>query len=179
MRRDDRVMMWNVSDRELASASPGTRVRVHCGFMAGTPEPGGAQARGAPASEQAAGSAKLEGSSWLGTTGAPGWRNRELDQLLELFELRSLGDGMRLAQIAPADAARLLDRELQRVALWALVAIALGWDTRRIGFANESAHPFEHEVAAILGFNSGHAREHLDAAEAKLREYERVLEQIS
>ncbi len=63
-----------------------------------------------------------------------------------------------------ADATARLDRELELVAGWALVAIAKGWDTRRIGYPNESAHPHEHEVAAILGMNTSFAVEHLAAA---------------
>ena len=54
-----------------------------------------------------------------------------------------------------------LDQELASVALWTLRAIAVGWDTRRIGYGNEGRHPFELEVAAILGLTAGHATDHL------------------
>ena len=52
----------------------------------------------------------------------------------------------------------------RRVALWALHAIAVGWDTRRIGYGNEGKHPYELEVAAILGMHAGHATEYVAAA---------------
>ena len=68
----------------------------------------------------------------------------------------------------PSAAARAhLDRELALVARWAFAAIADGWNTRRLGYGNESAHPHEHEVAAILGMNGGFATEHLAAARAE------------
>ena len=57
-----------------------------------------------------------------------------------------------------------LDRELETVALWTLRAITSGWDTRRIGYGNEGQHPYELEVAAILGMNHGHAKDHLASA---------------
>ncbi len=57
-----------------------------------------------------------------------------------------------------------IDRELEMVALWTLLAIASGWDTRRIGYGNEGQHPHELEVAAILGVNHGHAKDHLQLA---------------
>ncbi|MEO8707271.1 MAG: ATP-binding protein, partial [Kofleriaceae bacterium] len=68
-----------------------------------------------------------------------------------------------------------LDRELASVALWTLKAIAIGWDTRRIGYGNESKHPFELEVAAILGIASGHATDLLTAARTRLVEHEATI----
>ncbi|HEX7700578.1 MAG TPA: hypothetical protein VF403_07655, partial [Kofleriaceae bacterium] len=65
-----------------------------------------------------------------------------------------------------------LDRELRRVALWALHAIAVGWDTRRIGYGNEGQHPYELEVAAILGIHDGHATEYVAAAVERISEHE-------
>jgi hypothetical protein len=65
-----------------------------------------------------------------------------------------------------------LDRELRGVMLWALCAIADAWDTRRLGYGNESQHPYELEVAAILGMNQGFAVDHLAAARQHLAEHE-------
>jgi hypothetical protein len=82
------------------------------------------------------------------------------------------------AAMAVADRAAAiaqLDRELRRVSLWALVAIANAWDSRRIGYGDEGRHPFEHEVAAILGCNGGHAEDHVAAARGRLVEHEREL----
>ena len=68
-----------------------------------------------------------------------------------------------------------LDRELRRVALWTLHAIAIGWDTRRIGYGNEGQHPYELEVAAILGMHAGHATEYVTAAAERVIEHEAAL----
>ncbi|MEO8550985.1 MAG: hypothetical protein ABI678_13460, partial [Kofleriaceae bacterium] len=68
-----------------------------------------------------------------------------------------------------------LDRELRRVALWTLRAIAVGWDTRRIGYGNEGQHPYELEVAAILGMHEGHATEYVTAAVDRIAEHEASL----
>src|SRR5262249_30868222 len=54
--------------------------------------------------------------------------------------------------------------ELRSVALWTLGAIAEAWDTRRLGYGNEGRHPFEHEVGAILGMNTGYAGDYVAAA---------------
>ncbi len=67
-------------------------------------------------------------------------------------------------RIAKDRARAQIDRELEMVALWTLLAIASGWDTRRIGYGNEGQHPHELEVAAILGVNHGHAKDHLQVA---------------
>ncbi len=69
-----------------------------------------------------------------------------------------------------------LDRELRRISLWALHAIAVGWDTRRIGYGNEGQHPYELEVAAILGMHGGHATEYVAAATERIAEHEASLE---
>ncbi len=81
--------------------------------------------------------------------------------------LRALEPRAHHEPLSLAHARAQLDRELALVARWAFVAIAVGWDTRRLGYGNESAHPHEHEVAAILGMNGGFAREHLAAARAE------------
>jgi len=68
-----------------------------------------------------------------------------------------------------------LDRELHGVALWTLRAIAGAWDSRRLGYGNEGKHPYELEVAAILGLNSGHAAEYVEAADERIIEHEAAL----
>ncbi len=65
----------------------------------------------------------------------------------------------------PRERARAaLDVELRLVAAWTYAAIARDWDSRRLGYANDSAHPHEHEVAAILGKNGGFATDFVAAA---------------
>ena len=88
------------------------------------------------------------------------------------FDLRALGRRPASAPVSAAAARRLLDEELRTVGLRALVAVARGWDTRRIGYPADSAHPYEMEVAAILGMNEGHAPEHLAAATERLAAHE-------
>jgi hypothetical protein len=68
-----------------------------------------------------------------------------------------------------------LDRELRGVALWTLGAIASAWDSRRLGYGDEGRHPFELEVAAILGENRGHAIDYVVAARDRLVEHERAI----
>jgi hypothetical protein len=94
--------------------------------------------------------------------------------VFNLYELKSLGPVIQETPSA-TDARQLLDTELETVGLRALVAVARGWDTRRIGFANESAHPYEQEVAAILGMNQGHAEQHLTAALERLARHEKTI----
>jgi hypothetical protein len=77
-----------------------------------------------------------------------------------------------LSPFVSASARRAVDAELQTVGLRALLAIATAWDTRRLGYADESANPFEHEVAALLGLNGGFATEHVVTARARLAEHE-------
>jgi ATPase family protein associated with various cellular activities (AAA) len=67
-----------------------------------------------------------------------------------------------------ADAVAQLDAELRVVLRRAVLAIAHGWNTRRLGYPNESSHPYEHEVAAILGINRGFAEDHVTVAEREL-----------
>ncbi|MFT3697054.1 MAG: ATP-binding protein [Kofleriaceae bacterium] len=77
--------------------------------------------------------------------------------------------------IAPRVVIEQLELELRRVALWALHAIAVGWDTRRIGYGNEGQHPYELEVAAILGLQAGHATEYVAAAAERCVEHDALL----
>ncbi len=79
------------------------------------------------------------------------------------------------SRVSEVDAIRELDREVRTVMLKTLRAIAHGWDTRRIGYGNEGHHPYEHEVAALVGMNRGFATEHVAAAEQALAEHEREL----
>jgi ATPase family associated with various cellular activities (AAA) len=84
------------------------------------------------------------------------------------FDLRCLSP---ITPVEPRDRAsslELLDTELRTTALWTLNAIARAWDTRRLGFGNEGNHPFEHEVAALLGMNAGFAEAYVGAANEHL-----------
>jgi hypothetical protein len=78
-------------------------------------------------------------------------------------------------QMPRAAALAELDRELRSVMLWTLRAIAGAWDTRRIGAGNEGAHPYEHEVTALVGMNAGFAQDHLAVARYALVEHEAAL----
>ena len=88
------------------------------------------------------------------------------------LELRALAPLAPVTPIERTAALELLDYELRSVALWTLRAIAEAWDSRRIGYGNEGHHPYEHEVAALLGMNRGFATEHLASALAHLAEHE-------
>ncbi len=68
-----------------------------------------------------------------------------------------------------------LDREIRSVTLWTLGAIARAWDSRRLGYGNEGAHPYEHEVAALVGMNGGFAMDYVEAARTSLADHERAL----
>jgi hypothetical protein len=59
--------------------------------------------------------------------------------------------------------------------LWTLRAISGAWDTRRLGYGNEGHHPYEHEVAALVGKNAGFAPDYLAAAGDALAEHEAAL----
>jgi len=75
-----------------------------------------------------------------------------------------------------AEALVELDREICSVIAWTLCAISMAWDTRRLGYGNEGHHPYEHEVAALVGKNAaGFAQDYLAAAEAALAEHEALL----
>ena len=78
--------------------------------------------------------------------------------------LRALEPRVRRAAVDRSLALAQLELELRRVQLDALAAIADGWDSRRIGYGNEGRHPYELEVAAILGLSNGHASDHIAAA---------------
>src|SRR5690606_8653864 len=107
---------------------------------------------------------------------------RRLDRTVEapvvhLFKLGGFGPPARRPDVTRHEAMRMLLGELRRVELRALLAIAHGWDSGRIAYANESRHPQELEAAAILSPETaaGRAREHLEMARAALAEHERVL----
>lgn len=107
---------------------------------------------------------------------------RRLDRTVEapvvhLFKLGGFGPPPRRPNLTRHEAMRMLLGELRRVELRALLAIAHGWDSGRIAYANESRHPQELEAAAILSPDSaaGRAREHVEMARAALAEHERVL----
>ena len=89
--------------------------------------------------------------------------------------LRALEPRDGASEIDRAQARRQLALELQRVALWSLAAIANAWDTRRIGYGNEGKHPFELEVAAILGLNQGFAGDYVATARELLTAHEAAI----
>ena len=75
-----------------------------------------------------------------------------------------------------AEALVELDREICLVIAWTLCAISTAWDTRRLGYGNEGQHPYEHEVAALVGKNAaGFAQDYLTAANVALAEHEALL----
>jgi hypothetical protein len=90
------------------------------------------------------------------------------------LDLAALAPVQRRSEVDRTTALELLDREMRTVALRTLVAISHAWDTRRIGYGNEGHHPFEHEVAALLGMNVGFAKQHVAAARAHLAAHEAV-----
>ena len=57
-----------------------------------------------------------------------------------------------------------LDVERALVLARLRASISYAWDTRRLGYANEGAHPFELEVNALLGTERGHAAELVEEA---------------
>jgi SpoVK/Ycf46/Vps4 family AAA+-type ATPase len=73
--------------------------------------------------------------------------------------------GVRLAR---PEALASLEIERGLILARGLLGIAKGWDTRRLGYANESGHPFELEVAALLGASQGHAESHVAEAQRRL-----------
>lgn len=91
------------------------------------------------------------------------------------LDLRALAP---LSTTTPLDrdaALARLELELRTVALRTLRAIALSWDSRRLGYGNEGHHPYEHEVSALLGMSRGFAEDHVASAEAALAEHEASL----
>ena len=63
----------------------------------------------------------------------------------------------------------MLELERDLILARVRVGIAEAWDSRRLGYANESSHPFELEVVALLGQGSGgHAEVHVAAARQQL-----------
>jgi hypothetical protein len=77
--------------------------------------------------------------------------------------------------IDPLRARAELERELRSVALWTLGAITEAWDSRRLGYGNEGRHPYELEVAAILGMGAGLAPEYVAAARDSLADHEAAI----
>jgi len=76
----------------------------------------------------------------------------------------------------PREAALVeIDREIRSVTLWTLQAISVAWDTRRLGYGDEGLHPYEHEVAALVGRNAGFAEDYVAAASEALAEHEAAL----
>ena len=93
--------------------------------------------------------------------------------LLEtLPRLQALAPRAAMTLIDRTESLSVLDQELRRVALRSLDAIAHAWDTRRLGYGNEGEHPYEHEVAALLGMNAGFASPYVEAAAKHLADHE-------
>ena len=99
----------------------------------------------------------------------------ELVTPLSSAKLSSLDARVRPQAIDVVEARRQLDRALRVVSLRALAAIAIAWDTRKLGYGNEGKHPYELEVGAILGMNRGFADDYVTAAHAELDELERTI----
>jgi len=96
--------------------------------------------------------------------------------VVDLFKLRGFGAPPKRLDITRHDAARMLEHELRWIELRALLAIARGWDSGRIAYANESRHPQELEATATLAGNpGGRAPEQVAAAHAELVQHERTL----
>ena len=87
------------------------------------------------------------------------------------FELRTLQPVTSAPRVPSCAALELLDGETRAVALWTLRAIAVAWDTRQLGYGNEGRHPYEHEVAALLGMNRGFAKDYLEATSTYLADH--------
>jgi len=96
----------------------------------------------------------------------------ELRTAFTEVRLTALDPRVRRAAIGCLEARSQLDRELRRVALWTLGAIASAWDSRKLGYGNEGKHPYELEVGAILGMNRGFAGDYLAAAREQLAAHE-------
>jgi len=79
------------------------------------------------------------------------------------------------ARLSRAQAQVELDRELRLVTLWAARAISQAWDARRLAYGNEGDHPYEHEVAGLVGSGLGFAQDHVAAANAALAKHEALL----
>jgi hypothetical protein len=89
--------------------------------------------------------------------------------------LAALAPRVRPPAIDREEARSQLARELHSVSLWTLAAISSAWDTRRLGYGNEGKHPYELEVAAILGLSSGFAGDYVEAARDRNHEHEQAL----
>ncbi len=95
--------------------------------------------------------------------------------VIPLVKLRGFGAAPKKLAMPRQDAARILSRELHRIDLRTLLAIAKGWDSGRIGYANEGRLPHEHEAFAITGMNEGNALDQLHAARTALDQHEQSL----
>jgi hypothetical protein len=98
--------------------------------------------------------------------------------LVRPLELRTLAPLVHVPPVPRARALELLDLEIRTIALATLRAIADAWDTRRLGYGNEGEHPYEHEVAALLGMNRGFAAEYVAAAASHAAAHEAVVAAI-
>jgi hypothetical protein len=93
----------------------------------------------------------------------PAPSDARFDQPLVALAPRRVGAGLpRAAALA------CLEVERRVVLARTRIEIAKGWDTRRLGYANESRHPFEREVGALLGTERGHALRLVENARRQL-----------
>ena len=90
------------------------------------------------------------------------------------LDLRTFVPVPKSSSVPRALALAILDHDMRTVALWALKAIAHAWDTRSLGYGNEGKHPYELEVAALLGMNRGFAGEYVEAARDHLARHEQT-----
>ncbi len=97
------------------------------------------------------------------------------DRGWDRLEVRSLVPRPARERASRREALAELDREVRSVTLWTLRAIADAWDTRRLGYGNEGTHPYEHEVAALVGMNGGFAPDYIAASRDALVAHEQEL----
>jgi hypothetical protein len=133
------------------------------------------EAAPAPALPEPSPSAATEASP---SPAPPAPREPEIELPAELPDLAALQPRSR-RPLCPRDVSlALLDRYLDLVGAWAEKAIATGWDTGQIVFPADSGHPFEKEVAGILGHTAGHAPDHLRNAEMRVAEIQAQLRYV-
>ncbi len=116
----------------------------------------------------------IDGSAVVAAGGARGEELLAQAPASEMvIDARAFGPRSAIPVVDQPTALELLGHELRLVALRTLRAIAHAWDTRRLGYGNEGRHPYEHEVAALLGMNAGFARDYLAAANDHLTDHQR------
>jgi hypothetical protein len=166
--RDGAYTLEVIALRE-AQAQARAQAQAQAQAQAEAPAAAPAEAPAAPAPAQ---------SSMAAAAAIPAVPAAPATALARPLELRALAPLAHPAPVPRERALELLDLEIRAVALATLRAIADAWDTRRIGYGNEGTHPYEHEVAALLGMNRGFAAAHVAAAAAHVAAHEAVLAAI-